>query len=326
MTNKYNQASVELPSINKKYVKKEADKRFFRNPVKDPTKSNDTAPVTYEAIIQFLPLKDVTRSPVNVVPYYDIQHNGKKMFGLVGENEKTDPVVAFRSSCPDWKNKNTKDFYKKFFPKNRIYCNILVRKNPNNPAQDGQVMLYNMSASLYKMCQEAMNPVVVSSLLDEAPEKFNPFNPTGDKALHLVVTRGSNSYPEFSKSKWVKIKPLTDKEIEKALDETNDLLEFNGHTSDEDLSTKLATLLSTGLDTTPVASLGAVPLAQYTPQDSLVKAAVAPPMIGDSQQLFTKSTADKGLLVPAPTVATSDMGNVNLGDDDQDENGDSLPF
>lgn len=300
-----NETMPILPSLKREFKKKEADPRLFRTPIKDPKKQNDTNPEKYEAVVRLLPLQDESQSPVYIQEYYDISWNGKKMFCLVGADKKTDPVAVTRAALYA---REDRDNAKKFFPKRRIFCNIEVVKDPLHPEREGKVMLWSMPATIYKMAQDAMNPVANASLVDdEAMEAFNPFSTTKGHDLHLVVTRGDNGYPDYSKSKFLKkVRSLGKPEqVTKIMSDVNDLKEFNKFETNEVIQTRLNQLLGTGLDTAPVAA----PVSVVAP--------IAPPVMGNAADIFK---------TPQKVDVASATSALQAPADDESDSEDSLPF
>jgi hypothetical protein len=154
-----------------------------------------------EAIYQFYLLPDLKSKQTilgfqtHTVKYFE-EGQEKKLFGVCQKS-------AGEVSCPicdkGWSiyndkqaSKIDKENMKNFLPQQSEYCNILVVKDPSNPANEGKVFLYKLPKVVRDLINERIKP---SEKNQSDPEfiPFSPFTPTKTSKLKLDVTIGSKN-------------------------------------------------------------------------------------------------------------------------------------
>jgi hypothetical protein len=103
-----------------------------------------------------------------------------------------------------------------------IVANILVVKDPANPANEGQVKLFKYGKKIHDKITDLMNPD--PSLGDEP---INPFDLWAGANFKLVV-RNVDRFPNYDKSSFDKSTPVadSDKEMERIWNSEHSLAEF----------------------------------------------------------------------------------------------------
>src|SRR5574344_43680 len=150
------------------------------------------------AVIRFLPdsekglIEEVFR--INTT----IEKNGKKRF----VNEITPSTIGL--PCPfqeEWQklwNSGDKEGSKKFGRSKKYITNIKVLKDPNNPANEGKIFLFEMSGKMKQMIQDALNPSQQDRDLGSTPKEM--FNPLKGHSFRLVSKKGANDMINYDSS------------------------------------------------------------------------------------------------------------------------------
>lgn len=150
------------------------------------------------AVIRFLPdsekglIEEIYR--INTT----IEKNGKKRF----VNEITPSTVGL--PCPfqeEWQrlwNLGDKEGSKRFSRSKKYITNIKVLKDPNNPANEGKIFLFEMSGKMKQMIQDALNPSQQDRDLGATPKEM--FNPLKGHSFRLVSKKGANDMINYDSS------------------------------------------------------------------------------------------------------------------------------
>ena len=150
------------------------------------------------AVIRFLPdsekglIEEVFR--INTT----IEKNGKKRF----VNEITPSTIGL--PCPfqeEWQrlwNSGDKEGSKRFGRSKKYITNIKVLKDPNNPANEGKIFLFEMSGKMKQMIQDALNPSQQDRDLGSTPKEM--FNPLKGHSFRLVSKKGANDMINYDSS------------------------------------------------------------------------------------------------------------------------------
>lgn len=162
------------------------------------------------ALIRFLP--DAEKGMIQSVYRINttISKNGKKRF----VNEITPSTIGLK--CPfqeEWqrlwnlgKKEDVKDASgnvieygsKTFGRGQKFITNIKVLKDPANPENEGKIFLFEMSAKMKQMIQDALNPSEQDKALGAEPKQM--FNPLKGHSFRLVSKKGSNDMINYDSS------------------------------------------------------------------------------------------------------------------------------
>lgn len=104
----------------------------------------------------------------------------------------------FHKAWADLWQQGKKEEARKFARQTRFYTNILVIKDPANPANEGKVFLLDLSQSLKLMLENAMFPSEADRALGaEAKALFNPLQGNNFK---LVSSKAATGFLTYEKS------------------------------------------------------------------------------------------------------------------------------
>lgn len=150
------------------------------------------------AIIRFLPDPNMKL----MMQLYRINCNSQKgnerrwVSELSPQNiNQPDP---FHKAWADLWQQGKKEEARKFARQTRYYTNILVIKDPANPANEGKVFLLDMSQSLKQMLESAMFPTDADRALGVEPKAL--FNPLQGHNFKLVSGKAATGFLSYEKS------------------------------------------------------------------------------------------------------------------------------
>lgn len=251
------------------------------------------------AVIRFLPAPEGEDLPWVRMFNHGFQGPG----GWYIENSlttlnKKDPVSEYNSMLWNSGIESNKDQVRKQKRRLNYYANILVVKDPANPANEGKVFLYKFGKKIFDKLNEAMNP----EFEDESP--MNPFDMWEGADFKLKI-RNVEGYRNYDKSEFDSPSAISDNDedlerIWKSEYSLQELVDPKNFKSYEELKAKMNRVL--GLDGTAgggsMASADEVEI-QEAPRP---KAAAAPSFAtaaatasdddDDSMSFFEKLAAD----------------------------------
>jgi len=211
---------------NRKNLSKSVDKLKAQKPsyIDDRfwTLTKDAAFVG-EAIIRFLPQKDIDLSPVALYYKHGFQENGKWFW----ENcpftlGKDCPVCDYVQPFWDEGSEPSKKKAGKYSRKKNHVANILVVKDPAKPENNGKQFLFNFGVSIFDKLMEKLAPESELSEVSMVHDLWDGQN------FHLK-SKKKDKYPNYDTSEFLPAKtPIakTDKEIETFYNAIIDLNEF----------------------------------------------------------------------------------------------------
>ena len=222
-------AKTSIETINKKVQemnKFQSDDRFWQL-------TTDKAG-TGEATIRFLPTKDAAANDDDI-PFVRVwDHGFKGPGGWYIEKSLTtlgpdtpDPVAEYNSALWATDEKAKKDIVSGTpnnpGTKRRLHyvSNILVVNDPENPSNNGKVMLFKYGKKIFEKLNSAMNPKFATQ------KAINPFDMWSGVNLILRAHK-EDGQRVYSQSEFEATSPIasTDKEIEKIWGNTYSLKEF----------------------------------------------------------------------------------------------------
>lgn len=167
-----------------------ADNRFYK--LKRDENGNGAA------IIRFLPDPNLKM----LQQLYRINCNGQKgaerrwVSELSPQNiNQPDP---FHKMWADLWQQGKKEEARQFARQTRFYTNILVIKDPAEPANEGKVFLLDLSQSLKLMLENAMFPSDADRALGAEPKAL--FNPLQGHNFKLVSSKAATGFITYEKS------------------------------------------------------------------------------------------------------------------------------
>lgn len=104
----------------------------------------------------------------------------------------------FHKAWADLWQAGKKEEARMFARQTRFYTNILVIKDPANPANEGKVFLLDLSQSLKLMLENAMFPSEADRALGAEPKAL--FNPLQGHNFKLVSSKAATSFITYEKS------------------------------------------------------------------------------------------------------------------------------
>ena len=104
----------------------------------------------------------------------------------------------FHKMWADLWQQGKKEEARQFARQTRFYTNILVIKDPANPANEGKVFLLDLSQSLKLMLENAMFPSEADRALGAEPKAL--FNPLQGHNFKLVSSKAATGFITYEKS------------------------------------------------------------------------------------------------------------------------------
>jgi hypothetical protein len=183
----------------------------FWKPSKDPETKKGSA------LIRFLP--SVIEEDDPYITYWDHYFKGDTGMWYVQKSRRTinesDPVAIHLTEL--W-NAGDKDKYYQRKKRQHFVANILVKKDPLHPENEGKVFHYRFGKTIYDKMKELMNPSF------ESDEPINPFCPLEGADFQIRIKPGAQM-PDYSDCKFGSKSKLaaSEKEMEKILSEVRPL-------------------------------------------------------------------------------------------------------
>ena len=206
------------------------------------------------AVIRFLPAPKGEDVPFVRIWDHGFQGPG----GWFIENSLTtlgqpDPVSEYNSQLWNSGIESNKDIVRKQKRRLNFYANILVIKDPANPANEGKVFLYKFGKKIFDKINDVMNP----QFADEDP--INPFD-FWEGANFKLKIRNVEGYRNYDKSEFDSQSEISDDddqlqkiwESQYSLQELIDPKNFKSYT---ELKTKLERVLQLGGAVSPSAAV-----------------------------------------------------------------------
>lgn len=197
----------------------EKDKRLYI-----PQKNKDGS---FNALIRFLPQKDLSK-----VPYVELySHN----FSVKDKWYINDcPTTIKGSKCPVCESNkelwdSDEDTVRKRSRKLRVYSNILVLKDPQNPENEGKVFIYGYGVKIFNKIKAAMFPGEGS--IDDPIRVFDFYEGVNFKLNIKNIKTNTGYQPNYDDSKFsdtiTEVADGDDDAIEQIHNQCYDLSEFN---------------------------------------------------------------------------------------------------
>jgi hypothetical protein len=233
----------EVEKIETPKTQNQADEREWKPTV-------DTAGNGY-AVIRFLPAPKGEELPWARLWNHGFQGPTGKWYienSLTTLNQ-TDPVSELNSELWNSGVEANKDIARKQKRRLAYYTNILVVKDPGNPANEGQVFLYKFGKKIFDKIKDVMQP----EFEDEAP--MNPFDFWEGSNFKLKI-RQVEGYRNYDKSEFESSTSAvaeTDEDIEAIWGKQHSLLEIvdpKNFKSYDELKAKLNMVLAGGAKVT----------------------------------------------------------------------------
>lgn len=233
----------EVEKIETPKTQNQADEREWKPTV-------DTAGNGY-AVIRFLPAPKGEELPWARIWNHGFQGPTGKWYienSLTTLNQ-TDPVSELNSELWNSGVEANKDIARKQKRRLAYYTNILVVKDPGNPANEGQVFLYKFGKKIFDKIKDVMQP----EFEDENP--LNPFDFWEGSNFKLKI-RQVEGYRNYDKSEFESTTSAvaeTDEEIEAIWGKQHSLLEIvdpKNFKSYDELKAKLNMVLAGGAKVT----------------------------------------------------------------------------
>ncbi|MCG7944857.1 MAG: single-stranded DNA-binding protein [Candidatus Thiodiazotropha taylori] len=190
------------------------------------------------AVVRFLPGKDFTKTPWVRMYSHGFQGPTGKWFienSLTTLGQK-DPVSEFNSRL--WNNGTEagKEQARKQKRRTSYYANVLVLKDPINPANEGKVMIYQFGQKIFEKLTESMQP-------QYGEEPVNPFDPI-DGANFRIKIKTVAGYWNYDSSDFAPAAALTEDEAKlevvfNAQHDIHDLVAPHNFKTYEELQAKL---------------------------------------------------------------------------------------
>ena len=195
------------------------------------------------AVVRFLPGTDVNKTPWIKMFDHGFQGPTGKWYienSLTAIGQK-DPVSEYNSKL--WNNgtEDGKEQARKQKRRTAYYANVLVIKDPANPAAEGQVKIFKFGQKIYDKVMAAMKP----EFADEDP--INPFD-LFEGANFRIKIKMVAGYWNYDSSDFERPGPLSEdnEKLEKIFNAQHDIHEFHApenFKSYEDLQKRLNEVL-----------------------------------------------------------------------------------
>ena len=198
------------------------------------------------AVVRFLPGKDFNKTPW--VRMYDHGFQGptgkwyiENSLSTIGQK---DPVGELNSKL--WNNGTEagKEQARKQKRRTSYYTNVLVIKDPNNPANEGKVKIFKFGQKIFDKIMTAMKP----EFIDEEP--LNPFDLI-EGANFRIKIKMVGGYWNYDASDFEKVSPLSEDEAKleavfNAQHDVHDLIASDKFKTYEELAEKLNMVMGEG--------------------------------------------------------------------------------
>lgn len=176
------------------------------------------------AIIRFLPAKTEDDLPFVKVYRHAFQENGK-WFIAECPSTKGNPCPVCEDNSTHWNNGTEagKEVARKHKRDLKYIANVLIIKDPANPANEGQIKLYRFGKKIFEKIEEALN---ADEDLGETPVNAFSFFDGGN---FVIRTQTVGGFLNFDKCKVVAAPDLYDGNEEKlmaVIEQMHDLNEF----------------------------------------------------------------------------------------------------
>lgn len=224
---------------------------------------------TAQAIIRFLP------SPDTDIPFVNVySHSIKGPGGWFIENCPTTlkrecPVCKANSAIWDTDQETARSRKRK----QNFYSNILVVKDPANPANEGKVFIYKYGKKVYDKIMERLQPGEDS--IEEPVMVFDYYEGADFKLIIKKVKVGNVSMPNYDSCQFDKPSSIgTDEEIDKISKILYPLSEFTSEAafkSYDDLEAKFDRVLGTTLQTVRETAPSSAPKTSNKPSQTSQK-------------------------------------------------------
>lgn len=200
-------------------LKKETNKDFNQSDdnIWKPKMGKDG---TGYAVVRFLPGKDVSKTPWVRIYDHGFQSDTGKWYienSLTTIGQK-DPVSEYNSKL--WNNGTEagKEQARKQKRRTSYYTNVLVLKDPENPQNEGRVMIYRFGQKIFEKLMGAMQP----EFADEEP--INPFD-LFEGANFRIKLKTVAGYWNYDNSDFERSSPLSEDEtkLEKIFEAQHDV-------------------------------------------------------------------------------------------------------
>lgn len=216
----FNDPSALIPEESNKREKKDYnDPRFFKPAIKNAKSKNpEKLPDEYQALIRVLP-----RGMDFSVPYFqeykehNFNVNGKyliqKCRKTLGEKEIC-PICAVKWDLWNQSKKLNDEIgmkrSKDMIERSHFICNVLILKDPINPANNGKVMLWKAPAAIRNMILDAQKNGVTTKPVSQFVEAsdsitippFAAIDPLRGRNIALVVNLDSKGMVSYAASTW----------------------------------------------------------------------------------------------------------------------------
>ena len=223
------------------------------------------------AVVRFLPGADVSKTPW--VRMYDHGFQGPSGKWYI-ENSLTtigqkDPVSEYNSRL--WNNgtESGKEQARKQKRRTSYYANVLVIKDPNNPQNEGKVLIYKFGQKIHDKIMAAMQP----EFADEDP--VNPFD-LFEGANFRIKIKMVGGYWNYDASDFERPSPLSDDEsrleqIFNAQYDVHELISEDKFKSYEELQEKLNEVLGESPVAAPATAASSEPVESKSDFDDYFK-------------------------------------------------------
>ena len=235
----FDKLQAELEKINSPASTSSfADDRFWK-PELDKTGNG-------YAVIRFLPQPEGEELPwVRIWSHAFSGPGGWYIENSLTTLNKKDPVAEYNTELWNSGNDADKDTARKQKRVLKYYSNIYVVNDPKHPENQGKVFLFRFGKKIFDKLTEAMNPACDDEIA------LNPFDLWKGADFKLKI-RKVDGFWNYDKSEFEAPSALLDDDaaLEKLWETQYPLAEFTASTnfkSYEELSTRLATVLSGGL-------------------------------------------------------------------------------
>lgn len=216
------------------------------------------------AVVRFLPGQDINKTPwVRVYSHGFQGPTGKwyieKSLTTIGQQ---DPVSEYNSKLWNSGIESNKDVARKQKRRTSYYANVLVVKDPANPANEGKVMIYQFGQKIFDKIMASMQP----EFADE--EAVNPFDLI-EGANFRIKIKIVSGYWNYDSSEFERSSPLSEDEgkLESVFNAQHDVHEMVDPTtfkSYDELNAKLMGVIGMGGEEQEAPRQVSVPTAETT--------------------------------------------------------------
>lgn len=194
--------------------KKNVDERLYIPKVKDDG--------TFEALIRFIPQKNVDELPFTKTYSHGFQGSGGWFINPCPTTIGKDcPVCKANSTA--WKE-GDEDTARQRARRLSVYSNILVLKDPQNPSNEGKVFLYRYGVKIHDKIMGKID--VAEGSIDDPVMVFCPETGADFKLNIKQTLAGAKKFPNYDASVFREPSALTEEQQEIAEKNAYDLSEF----------------------------------------------------------------------------------------------------